>query len=435
MGDFKGRASDFRSAPISPGTSIHARFLKAQTEYPWEGIPLGLFLRETRLTVGEGTVSLGVGKPLNMALYAFLEDMKVRYSVRVRTFDSDAWRKQPDGYSVLSDTTFFLQTDVPPPFGFVTGAYIACVNERSGSAGNPSNPACKESEGGQVIEDPMSETGEPALLMVGRSGLPEWLTKVPTDVCAAEADPSKLPRIAVPEADGRHQEISLDEKFGDRWCIRVTNLNYVAVRVDGIRIGDTLKRRLDSRLSKRGRAWTMLAAEPSPDGTQRIVLYPPASSGPVISAPMPPMEATVAATLEFTLTKDTPQDINRIAKLWYGPWQAGDGGLGKCEALKTRTIYSTKQLTVRPKGEHRVLTVTLPDKTQYNLRQRHALVAQIADGRIYCGIATASASGGLEVALRPEEGPTSPQAKVSTAPPRPEGSHPGQGHTYCGYLR
>jgi hypothetical protein len=390
-GSIKGASSDFRWGPVSPGTSINARFLKAATEHAWQGIPVGLFLGDRRLTVSEGSLGLGNGKPINLAVYAFLDGaLKVRYTFKMRTFDSNLWRKHPDSFSLLSDTSFFLQEDVPPPVSF-TGAFIACVNERNGRAGTPNDPPCREEEGGQVIEDPVSEAGEPALLMLGRSGRPDWLTKVATDICALEADQSRLPKIDIPVADGRHHEIALD-RFEDRWCIRVTNLNYVAVLKDGIRVDDTLKMRLDSRLSKSGSAWKMLAAAPKRDGVQQIVLYPPVSL-PHSSEPqkLPPEPESTFGVL---LAEKVPQAILRIKALWYGSMpNAGDGQF-KCEdqTLSTATgswakknLIPAERVEAKLQGGRR-LVVTEPQKPRANLRQPLALIAE-AEGRTFCGIA------------------------------------------------
>src|SRR5688572_25664705 len=114
-GSPSGRSSEFSTGKLAPGESVVAGFLpRAGLLQPWEGIPFGLYKRTgspgiaTRLGVTATGLGIGIGKPLDLRLYAFLSPERATSSLRLLTFESDAWKARRDIFSVLSDTTFVL---------------------------------------------------------------------------------------------------------------------------------------------------------------------------------------------------------------------------------------------------------------------------------------------------------------------------------------
>ena len=83
---------------------------------PWEGIPFGLFKRSsspqagTRLGVTGTVLGIGSGKPLDLRLYAFLPPEQLALSLRLLTYEFDAWKRRPRrflgalGYHVRADS-------------------------------------------------------------------------------------------------------------------------------------------------------------------------------------------------------------------------------------------------------------------------------------------------------------------------------------------
>jgi hypothetical protein len=277
-GSLAGPAGAFRVGAERPGSALLARFLKRADDgaQPWEGIPLGLFKGKSaqldmRLSVTDGTLSLGGSKALHPTLYLFVSDeLRVVGLQKVVTFESDAGRKAGDAYSVLADTSFVLRAYLEAPSIGIES--IACVNK--GSLKDAS-AAC-EGNTGEVVEDPLS--GGPALLMLGGKGLPKWLTAVATEICI-EAAVKTPPNVAVPAGPGQHKDVKLMRQ-GERWCTVATALSYATVREAGIRIGsEPPRKRLDSRLKSSAGVWSLRAAAPrkgaAGDWVQQLLLIPP----------------------------------------------------------------------------------------------------------------------------------------------------------------
>jgi hypothetical protein len=454
-GNPAGRSADFSFGKYAPGESIIARFLpRAGQLQAWEGIPLGLYKRtsspgpSTRLGVTGSVLAIGSGKPLDLRLYAFLPAEQSTPSVRLLTYDSDAWKRRQDVFSVLSDTTFVLTGPMGPGTGAPdgqgvsnapgtkpgygpgpgqgtpdTGATdsIACVNKRSPP---PDGRSLSCAEGtGEVIEDPL--TGEPALLMLPRRGPPQWLASVPTEICIEHG--KKPPIVAVPYIN-THIQLAFTERKGLHLCTRASwRVDYLLVRKNGIEVDGVKHHRLGSR-GGTGSGWKLLAEAPSQSGngwTQRIVVVSPAPP-PVASAPKPPpLPAPVPAPVTVPAPEASPPTFavllgewRSIRKLWYAPLPAGGAGGRpfKCEhgalALGTEVWAKDKLIEADAVSMKMVFKlppalraeVTQPPARRASLRQGLMLLAEGSDGNLYCGIATLRPGGAeLEAKLQPEE--------------------------------
>jgi hypothetical protein len=424
-------AAPYAGGPTGPsapdfstgGASIVARFLPRAGLQPWEGIPFGLFKQTNlfysgaRVGVTGNVPGIGSGRPLDLRLYAFLPSELSVPSVRLLTYESDAWKRRPDAFSVLSDTTFVLIA--PTRDGSGTDS-IACVNKRSAPLGGRSL-SCEEGTG-EVIEDPLS--GEPALLMRARRGPPQWLGAVPTEICIE--DGRKLPSITIPY-NGNLMPVRFSERKGQHLCTGGWLLDYLRVKESGIEIDGVRHRRLGSR-SATPSGWKLLAAPPSKIGTssiQRIVLAPPAPPS-MVSAPAPlpaPVPVPVPSAPHPTLAvilNEWRWSLS-IRKLWYGPLPAGrDAGQSfKCEngALSLGTAVWSKDKLIEadavsvktvwlPPGLR--LEVTQPPSKLATLRQGIVFVAEGSAGNIYCGIATPLPGGGAEFQGKLEEEKVAP---------------------------
>jgi hypothetical protein len=447
-GSPSGRSSDFSFASYPPGESIIARFLPRPGQLQaWEGIPFGLFKRSTspgsatRLGVTGSALGIGSGKPLDLRLYAFLQ--QPMSSTRLLTYESDAWKKRPDVFSVLTDTTFVLTAPVaqgrnPKPGDSIIAAAddVACVNKRTRPPDGRSL-GCEDGKS-EVIEDPL--TGEPALLMIHRRGPPQWLTSVPTEICVE--DGKTAPSVAVPTNYGPVR-VSLSERKGQRLCGPAElRLNYLLVQERGIEIDGVKYRRLGSR-SAPGSGWRLLAEAPTAGiggWTQRVLLAPPApppvASAPKVApvpvpvpAPRPsPVPSASPPTFSVVL-KDSSLSAWRIRKLWYGPLPGDDRSL-KCEggALSLGTaVWGKQQLTeasavsVSPMLKLPFtlrLEVTQPPTKLQAVSKGLLLLAEGAGGRVFCGLATplpGGAAGELEAKLQPEAEPV--EKSVTSVPP------------------
>ena len=241
--------------------------------------------------------------------------------------------------------------------------------------------------------------------MEARGGPPEWLKKVPTEICV---DRQKGHVVRVPES---LQAIPLDQAVGDRWCSAILILNYVALREEGLRIGSLDgKKRLSSQLAS-DKDWRMSAERPKAIKVraakdvwvQRIVLQPPVEALP----PPPPPSG-----FELLLAGQEPS-VGSVRKLWYGPIPSGAVGDARCENQRLAwAAGSTGKDDLKPaqgvkdQGDRR-LRVTEPDNARLVslLREPLAVIVEAANSKLYCGVA-APVSGRereFQITLRPNQ--------------------------------
>jgi hypothetical protein len=412
---------------------LFTKFVEREKQAPWEGELIELFTKARtgqpeRISFEGGVLGVGGRTPLSLRIYAFVPESKPPLKIsRVKVWDADAWYGKPDEFAILTDTSFHLEA-LPLVDGRPTSwsgtELIACVNKRSRT------PVCDGDTGG-VIEDPLS--GQPSLLMMVHGGPPEWLKRVPTEICVEGQDGHV---VKVPESS---QPIPLDQKFGTRWCsARSLTLDYVALREEGIRIGSLEgKKQLDPRFAP-DNSWRMWADRPKAAKVgaqevwvQRIILHPPKSE----ASSLPPPPPSSSSSFELVLAGQLPSP-GSITTLWYGPVPSAADGEAKCEderlvvgksSWSREKLVKAQALKVEAPGSRR-LKATEPDKSRLNFKEPLAIIARVGPNRFYCGVArpVPGADREFEVALAiSEEKTVSVQEKLKPiTPPAPPSAPP-----------